>query len=121
MKERLARRIASSIAVAALAACASTPPPTEQIASARTMVAQAQGAASKDAPLEVHQAQTKLARAEEAMQRGEYESARRLAEEAEVDAKYAWTSGENARVQRAAVEVDRGIQTLREELDRRKQ
>jgi hypothetical protein len=85
------------------------------------MVTQAQSAASKDAPLEVHEAQTKLARAEDAMKRGEYESARRLAEQAEVDAKLAWTSAENARVQRAAAEVDRGIQTLREELERRQQ
>lgn len=121
VKARVACRLAVAASVAALAACASTPPPTDKIASARTMVTQAQSAASKDAPLEVHEAQMKLARAEDAMQRGDNEIARRLAEQAEVDAKLAWTSAENARVQRAAAEVDRGIQTLREELERRKQ
>jgi hypothetical protein len=54
------------------------------------------------------------------MQRREYESARRNAEQAEVDAKLAWSAAENARAQRAAAEVQRGIETLRQELDRRK-
>jgi hypothetical protein len=105
--------------VLVLGACASTPPPTGQIASARALVTQAQQVAAKDAPLELNLAQTKLARAEEAMQRGENESARRLAEQAELDAKLAWTTAENARAQRAAAEVERGVQVLREELQRR--
>ena len=101
------------------AACASTPPPTEQVAAARMMLTQAQPAAAKEAPAELHSAQTKLAAAEAAMQRGEYERAQWLAEEAEVDARLAWTAGENARAQRAAAEIDQGMQTLRDELERR--
>ena len=104
---------------AAVASCASTPPPTEQLAAARAMVGQALPVAEREAGPELGSAQSKLARAEDAMQRGEYEAARRYAEQAEVDAKLAWTSAESARAQRAAAEVEQGIQTLRRELDRR--
>lgn len=104
-----------------LAACATTPPPTEQLAAARAMVSQAQPAAGREAPLELQTAQAKLGRAEDAMQRGDYEIARRNAEQAEVDARVAWTAAESARAQRAAGEVERGIQALREELGRKSQ
>jgi hypothetical protein len=114
------RALTAALAVG-LAACASTAPPTEQVAAARAMVSQAQTAAAKDAPLELNTAQLKLARAEEAMQRGDYALAQRFAEQAEVDAKLAWTSAENARTQRAAAEVDNGVRALREEVDRRRQ
>jgi hypothetical protein len=118
-----AEKIAAVAAVtgALAAGCASTPPPTEQVAAARAMVGQAQPLAAREAPLELSAAQTKLALAEDAMQRTEYEAARRYAEQAEVDARLAWTSAENARAQRAAGEVEQGIQTLRRELGRRSQ
>jgi hypothetical protein len=85
---------------AALVACTSisAPPPEDQLASARASVAQAEPAAVKEAPRELHAAQTKLARAEDSMERGEYERARRLAEQAEVDAKLAWAAAETARM-----------------------
>jgi Domain of unknown function (DUF4398) len=89
------------VSFAALAACATTDPPESEIAAARAMVAQAQPAAEVAAPAELANAQGKLARAEIAMQRGQYEEARLLALEAEADAKLAWTTAQNARVQRA--------------------
>jgi hypothetical protein len=117
--EKTAIRLAGATAfAAAMGACATTPPPTEQLAAARAMVSQAQPVATADGALELDTARNKLARAESAMQRGDYLDARILAEQAEVDAKYAWTVAENARAQRAAGEVDRGISTLREELER---
>ena len=112
---------AVAVLAAGFAGCASTPPPTEQVAAARAMVGQAQPLAAREAPLELSAAQTKLALAEDAMQRREYEAARRYAEQAEVDARLAWTSAENARAQRAAAEVEQGIQTLRRELGRKSQ
>lgn len=60
----------SLASLAALAACAMTDPPESEMAAAR------------------------------AMQRGYYEHARLLAEQAEADAGLAWTASENARVQR---------------------
>jgi hypothetical protein len=89
------------LVVAALAACATTDPPERELAAARAMVAQARSVAESDAPIELASAHGKLARAETAMQRGHYEHARLLAEQAEVDAKVAWTVAEDVRMQRA--------------------
>jgi hypothetical protein len=104
-----------------LAGCASVPPPDQQLGAARAMVAQAQPLAARDAPMELSTAQSELARAEQAMKRADYANARIYAEQAEVDAKYAWTLAENARAQRAAAEVSQGLSTLRQELERRTQ
>ena len=86
---------------AALAACATTDPPESEMASARAMVAQARPVAEADAQMELAAAQSKLTRAELAMQRGHYAHARLLAEQAEADARLAWTTAENTRAQRA--------------------
>lgn len=108
-------------ALCLLTACASTPPPHEQLGAARAMVAQARQVAADDAPMELATAQSKLSRAEQAMKQEDYPNARIYAEQAEVDAKYAWTLAQNARAQRAAAEVSEGISTLRQELERRTQ
>ena len=84
--------------IAALAACATTDPPEAQMAAARAMVAQARPLAEKEAPFELAAAQGKLARAETAMQRGHYEHARMLAEQADADARLAWSASESARL-----------------------
>jgi chromosome segregation ATPase len=113
------QRTAALGLAAALAACSSTPQPTEQLDAARAAVSQAQPVAVRDGGPELKTAQAKLARAEDAMQRGDYVDARIFAEQAEVDARYAWTLAENARLQRAAAEVDQSVKVLRGELDRR--
>ena len=111
---------ASAIALAvALAACSSTPPPKEQIQAARAAVSQAQPVAVREGVAELTAAQIKLARAEQDMERGDNAQARMLAEQAEVDARYAWTIAENARVQRAAAEANQSAKQLRDELERR--
>jgi hypothetical protein len=83
------------------------------------MVSQAAPVAVRDGAVELKRAQAKLANADEAMQRGDYTQARIFAEQAEVDARYAWTLAENARMQRAAAELDQSVKVLRNELDRR--
>jgi hypothetical protein len=103
----------------ALAACATTDPPERELGAARAMVSQARPVADRDAPQELAAAQQKLARAEAAMQRGHYEHARILAEQAEADAKLAWTVAENVRVQRSAAEVQDGTRALREQMERK--
>ena len=113
--------IAAAVLAAGLAGCASVPPPQAQLAAARAMVSQAQAVAARDAAFELNTAQAKLARAEQAMKRDDYVNARIYAEQAEVDAKYAWTLAENARTQRAAAEVGKSINALRQELQRRSQ
>lgn len=113
------QRSAALAALAVLAACSSLPRPVEQVEAARAAVAQAQPVAGGDGAAELQSAQTKLARAEEAMQRANHFDARILAEQAEVDARYALALGENARQQRAAAEVRQNVKVLRQELDRR--
>jgi hypothetical protein len=122
MREKPALKPWALAALAAgLAACASIPPPHSQLAAARAMVSQAQAVAPNEAPAELGAAQAKLSRAEQAMQRDDYVNARIYAEQAEVDAKYAWTLAESARTQRAAAEVGKSIDALRYELQRRSQ
>jgi len=114
----LQRALAIALAVG-LAACSSTPRPTEQVDAARAAVAQAASLAVGDGATELRVAQYKLARAEQEMERGDYTSAHVFAEQAQVDAQYAWTLAENARMQRAAADVNRNVRLLQDELDRR--
>ena len=81
----------------ALAACASVPPPVTELASARAAIEQAAPFVSHYAPAELAAAQKKLERAEQALARDDRVQARRLAEEAEVDARFAWALAENER------------------------
>lgn len=118
--QRVLQRAGAVTALAAvLGACGSIPQPTEQVEAARIAVAQTQPIAVHGGATELHIAQAKLARAEHAMQRGNYIEARVLAEQAEVDARYAWTLGESTRHQRAAAEVEQNVSALRQALDRR--
>jgi Domain of unknown function (DUF4398) len=103
-----------------LAGCASIPPPTEQMAVSRAAVSQAQNAgAAQHAPVELRNAQSKLDGATDAMKREEYEKAKRLAEQAEVDAKLAAVKADTARARAAVAELQEGIRVLRRELERR--
>jgi hypothetical protein len=79
-----------------LAACATEAPPTAELASARAAVAQA-GPTAEYAPKELAAAQTKLTAAQQALARGDNVQARRLAQQAEVDARLAWALSENER------------------------
>ncbi|HEY3076828.1 MAG TPA: DUF4398 domain-containing protein [Burkholderiales bacterium] len=81
----------------ALAACASAPPPATELASARAAIEQAVPLATRYAPAELAAAQKKLQRAEQTLARDDRVQARRLAEEAEVDARFAWAVAENER------------------------
>jgi hypothetical protein len=80
-----------------LAACATPAPPDADLAAARAALLQAEPEAHRFAPAELRLAQSKLARAEEAAAREDWREARQLAEEAQVDARYAWALAENER------------------------
>ena len=99
-------RAALVIVPLALAACATASLPSRQateadLAAARAALLQAEPVAHRYAAAELRVAQDKLARAEQAMSRDEWPQARRLAEEAEVDARYAWALAENERSRRS--------------------
>jgi hypothetical protein len=77
-----------------------------------------QATAPVNAPVEIRQAETKLAAAREAAQRKDYGEAIRLADEAQADADYARAKSQNVRATKMADEMNQNIQTLRRELER---
>jgi len=104
--------LASSSAMAARA-------PTEQMAVASAAVADAVSAGGAEyAPGALVVAQNKLERGNAAIAAREYDDARRLAEEAEVDARLAAVIARSKKAQRAVAEVELGIQALRDEIAR---
>lgn len=107
------------LTILVLAGCASNDPPREQIAVARAAVDRASGPVAAEAPVEVSQAREKLERATAAAARKDYDEARRLAEQAEVDANLAAAKSQSIRSDRALSEVREGIRLLREEIARR--
>lgn len=112
---------AAALALGALAACSSTPAPTEQMAVTRTTVSRvaATPTVAANAPVDLQRAQEKLIRAESAMAQGDYKTARRLATEAEVDARVAETRADAARNASNLAQVQDSIRALQEEINRR--
>lgn len=106
-------------AVVLIAGCASTPPPTEQIAVSKSAISNAVSAGGSEyAPVEMRTAQEKMDRASRAMAKEEYENARWLAEEAQADARLAEKKAQSAKAQKAAVVMQDDIRVLREEINR---
>jgi hypothetical protein len=100
-----------------LNACASTPPPLEEIASADATISLATQAGGRDhAPLEMDSAQQKLRQARAAMAAEDYVSARRLAEQAQVEAELAQAKSQAAVAQQSVMQVRESIRALREEV-----
>ena len=108
-------------AAALLTACASVPPPVEQMAVTRTTVERVSSApnAVDAAPVELSQARDKLARAERAMNDKDYVTARRLGAEAEADARVAESRASAMRGERALKEIRDSIRSLQDEINRR--
>ncbi|MBP2300257.1 DUF4398 domain-containing protein [Azospirillum picis] len=90
-----------------MAACASdVPPPTAQLGAASQAVQEAERAnALQYAPVALQSARDKLAAADSAMRADERTRARRLAEEARVDAELATITSQRAVTQQAAAAV----------------
>jgi len=103
-----------------VAGCASTPPPTEQMAVSKSAVANAVSAGgSQYAPVEMRTAQDKMDRANRAMAKEDYEDAGRLAKEAQADARLAEKKAESAKARKAASVTQEDIRVLREEMNRK--
>ena len=102
-----------------LSACASTPPPVEQLAVGKAAVERATGPAAAEAPVEMAAARDKIARANLAYANKDYVLARQLAEEAEADATLAEAQARTVRSSRALSEVREGVRQLREEMARK--
>ena len=76
-------------------------------------------AVATTAPVEISQAREKLMQAEKAMVAEDYVTARRLAAEAEVDARVAETRADAASNAANLAQVQDGIRALQEEINRR--
>ena len=118
---RVGMAMLGMLAVAALmsTSASGSRAPTEQMAVARAAVADAVSAGGAEfAPGALVVAQEKLDRGAAAMAARQYDDARRLAEEAEVDARLAAVIARSAKTQRAVAEVESGIQALKDEIAR---
>ncbi len=117
----LIRTATAALALGALAACSSTPAPTEQMAVTRTTVNRVAAAptVATSAPVQLQQAREKLIQAEKAMAEKDYVAARRLAAEAEVDARVAETRADAAGNAATLAQVQDSIRALQEEINRR--
>ena len=104
-----------------LTACSTLPPPVEQMAVTKSTVDRASSSpnAVEAAPVELQKAREKLDRAQRAMIEQDYVLARRMAEQAEVDARVAESRASSARGERALKEVQESIRALQEEINRR--
>jgi hypothetical protein len=105
-----------------LGACASTPPPTAQMAVANAAVSHAVGAGAVElAPAEMALARDKMNRANQAMKDKDHDGARALAEQAQLDAQLAEAKAEGIKAQKAATAMQEASRALREEMGRKAQ
>ncbi len=114
------RTTAVVLSLGALAACSSTPQPTEQMAVSRTTVNRVSAApqVATNAPVDLQKAREKLTQAEKAMSEKNYTVARRLAAEAEVDARVAETRSDASQNAANLAQVQNSIRALQDEINR---
>lgn len=103
-----------------IVACASTPPPTAELAVSEAALAHAVSAGGAEgAPAEMAAARDKMQRATVAMIAKDYDSARSLAQQAQVDAQLAEARARSAKARKAASELKEDTRVLREEIGRK--
>ncbi len=113
--------ILTSVAFACmLSACASTPqPPTQALQAAETAIANAEQARVADyASPELVEAREKLTAARLAVEKEDMLSAHRFAEQARVDAELALAKQNAAKAKAVNEEMQKGISTLKQEMNR---
>ena len=118
--DRSTTRIVLALLLAGgLAACASVPPPESEMGKADLALRKAEQAdAAHYAPLEMRTARTKLDAARIAMRDEDNLAARRLAEQAKLDALLAEATAQTAQRQAAADAIRADIEALRAEAER---
>ena len=103
-----------------LVGCSGIEPPRAQMAKAEMALRQSrQSDAPQHSPLELRKATEKLNRARQAMADEEYLLARRLAEQAVVDAQLAEAKARSLEAQRMTRELRESIEALRREVERK--
>jgi hypothetical protein len=108
-----------AVAASALLGCGTPTGPAQSVSQAELALQQADATrAGEHAALELAMAREKLARAESALRDDEYDEARRLADEALVDALLADAKAENEESRETARALQQSIETLRGETAR---
>lgn len=103
--------------LSALATGCAGNPPKEEIASAQTLVQRAEEeGAAQFAPRPLREAKDKIEKAEVEVNDDDYGDARRLAEQAQVDAKLAAVEADRAKTKEAVAELTRTLQAMESEL-----
>jgi hypothetical protein len=116
---RRAAAPAAVLALAALAACSSGPPPAPALAVGASSIEAARSSGAPElAAVELNSARNKLERARALAQSGKNHEAVALAEEADADAQLARARAGSERSKRAVTEVEASLRTLQEELGR---
>lgn len=111
------RLIVATAAIFTVVGCAGAPAPRAKLGAAEQAVMQARAAqAAEYAPLELRTSEEKLAEARAAVERNDYESSRRLAEAARVDAELAAAIAQRDRGKAAVNEVQQSLEALREQI-----
>jgi hypothetical protein len=115
-------RYVAIFALGTLGACASGPDPKPEIASARSLISQAeQTGAPEFAGADIQSARDHLQSAEEADRKHRDDEAQRYAAQASIDAKLAIGRTNAAKAERAAEEAQRGVAALKREANRSQQ
>ena len=113
-------RVLSVSAVVLLAGCASVPVYSDQMAVAESAVRRAGSDGTREsAPGELQLAIDKLESARQPVKSEDFARARRLAEQAEVDAQVAELRAQSVRSTKAARESQDAARVLREEIERK--
>ncbi len=117
----LVRTATAALALGALAACSSTPKPTDEMAVGRATLDRvtAMPEVAANAPVELQRARDKWMQAQRAMDKKDYKEARRLATEAEADARLAEAKAEAVDNAQTLQEVRGSIRSLQQEIDYR--
>ncbi len=105
----------TSLTICDLAGCASTPAPTPDLAAAKALISQAEGASAQQyAAADLETARSEYREADQ-LQRDKPERASELARQSAVDAQVAMARAQSAKAQQALRQVNAGTDALRSE------
>lgn len=113
-------KLSLACAVAMVLGCAATSAPNEAVSNAEYAIRKAEEReATRFAPLEMRIAKDKIEQSRLAMAGGDNDLARRLAEQAAVDAQLAEAKARAGRAEATVDEIEKSIEALRSETERR--
>jgi hypothetical protein len=119
MKKTMTAWSLGGVAMLCLAACASTPPPTDQLAQAETAIKRAEEARVADyASPDLKNARDKLAAARDAVNREDMVLASRLAEQSRIDAEVAAAKAEASKAKSTITEMQKANAAIEQETQR---